>query len=107
MSKRAGSKRLRSVGDVLPTVVKRFRLGDAVQQQRAAEVWRETVGDKIARHAEPASLERGVLVVFVDSPAWLTQLTYLKPELLRKLAPRLKKGALRDLRFRLGASRDR
>lgn len=39
------------------------------------------------------------MVVAVDSPAWLTQLTFLKPELLKKVAGRVGKGRVSDLQF--------
>jgi len=105
MSRRARSRRPRSVGEVLPGVVRRLRLTGAVEEQRALDRWAGAVGERIARHTEASSLENGVLVVLVDSPAWLTQLTYLKSELLTRLAPMLTKGTLRDIRFRLAGAR--
>jgi predicted nucleic acid-binding Zn ribbon protein len=48
--------------------------------------WEELVGPAVAAHARPLSLARRVLVVGVDHPGWATQLRYLAPELLGRLA---------------------
>jgi predicted nucleic acid-binding Zn ribbon protein len=48
--------------------------------------WAEVVGDSVAAQAQPVSLRRGRLVVAVPDAAWATQLRYLEPQLLARLA---------------------
>lgn len=48
--------------------------------------WEEIVGPGVAAHAEPLSLRDGVLVIGTDQPAWATQLKFLCPDLLRRVA---------------------
>ena len=48
--------------------------------------WKETVGDGLAAHCRPVALHDGILTVAVDQPVWATQLRYLTPQLLEKLA---------------------
>ena len=48
--------------------------------------WREIVGDSVADHAWPVALEKGVLVVAVDHPAWATQLGFLEADVRRQVA---------------------
>ncbi len=99
--RRGRSRKFHRLGEVLPRVMKRLNLDRVVQEQRVVEVWPEVVGEKIAQHTRATSMQRGVLLVLVDNPGWMTQLTFLKPELLRKLAPRARKGIVKDIRFRL------
>jgi len=48
--------------------------------------WEEIVGAGVAAHAEPVSLRDRVLVIGTDQPAWATQLRFLGPDLLRRVA---------------------
>jgi predicted nucleic acid-binding Zn ribbon protein len=48
--------------------------------------WAEVVGEPVASRARPVSLRRGRLVVAVPDSAWATQLRFLEPQLLAKLA---------------------
>ena len=89
----------------MPKVVKQLSLNGVVQEQKLLQAWPQVVGERIARHTQALSVNRRILVVAVDSPGWMMQLTFLKPELLRKLAPRAKKDELRDIRFVLGGGR--
>jgi predicted nucleic acid-binding Zn ribbon protein len=47
--------------------------------------WAEVVGDHLARHARPVALRRGVLILAVDNPAWVTELRYLEADLLQRI----------------------
>jgi predicted nucleic acid-binding Zn ribbon protein len=47
--------------------------------------WEEAVGDQVAAHARPVRLDRGVLVVEVDEPAWATQITLLSNTIRERL----------------------
>jgi predicted nucleic acid-binding Zn ribbon protein len=102
MSRKARSGRLASLGQLLPRAVKNLRLGSVVEEQRLLALWPDVAGAKLAEHTRAVSLDRGVLVVAVDDPGWLAQLVFLKPKLLAKVAGRVKKGAVKDLRFTLG-----
>lgn len=48
--------------------------------------WRAVVGDQIADHAAPKSLNEGVLTVTAESTAWATQLRMVQAQLLAKIA---------------------
>lgn len=48
--------------------------------------WERVVGPAIAQHARAVSTDGTTLVVAVDDPAWATQLRWLEPDLLRRLA---------------------
>lgn len=52
----------------------------------------------MALHAWPVNLDRSILTIVVDSPAWLQQLSFLKDDLVAKLA----EFGVQDIRFRTG-----
>jgi predicted nucleic acid-binding Zn ribbon protein len=48
--------------------------------------WEEIVGPAVAGHVRPQRLDRDVLVVTVDHPAWATQVRHLGDDLLDRVA---------------------
>ena len=56
------------------------------------------VGPEIAQHVTPESFEDGVLVVRADSTSWATNLRYMAPLLLERLAAEVGEGVVGDLR---------
>lgn len=48
--------------------------------------WTEAVGPQVADHVRPVKLDRGVLTVEVDDPAWATQVKFLTPTIVARLA---------------------
>tara|TARA_B100002003_G_C13982781_1_gene475179 strand:+ start:587 stop:901 length:315 start_codon:yes stop_codon:yes gene_type:complete len=64
--------------------------------------WDEIVGEPISSHARPDTIRFGTLYVLVDSSAWLQQLTFLKPELIRKIENNMNENIIKDIIFRLG-----
>jgi predicted nucleic acid-binding Zn ribbon protein len=63
------------------------------------DIWAETVGEKIARHARPLKILDGqVLLVATDNSAWSHQLRLMERQLLEKLNGKLSQP-LKGLRF--------
>jgi hypothetical protein len=77
--------------------------GDPLVAARAA--WLQLVGADVARAAQPVAIERDVLVVLTNSPAWSHQLVFLEPEILRGLRALPELRELTRLRFRVGTIR--
>ena len=73
--------------------------------------WPEIVGREVAAHTRPESFDDGELTVTADSDAWATQVRYLAPKVLARLAEELGAGTVRHLRVhgpsrrKLGAQR--
>lgn len=61
------------------------------------------IGPPLTQHAEPVLLRGGILTLTVTDSAWLTELTFLRPEILERLNRPFNKIVVRDLRMRLGA----
>lgn len=61
--------------------------------------WRSVVGDQIAAHATPTSLNEGVLTVSAESTAWATQLRMVQAQLLAKIAAAVGDGVVTSLKI--------
>jgi predicted nucleic acid-binding Zn ribbon protein len=62
--------------------------------------WAAIVGDDVAEHATPVSLQDGVLTVQAASTAWATQLRLLQRQLLAKIAAGVGSGVVTKLKVR-------
>jgi predicted nucleic acid-binding Zn ribbon protein len=60
--------------------------------------WARIVGEDVAEHATPVSLDNGVLTVRADSTAWATQLRLLHSQLLAKIAAGVGGGVVTKLK---------
>lgn len=60
------------------------------------------LGPPLSEHARPAAYRRGVLSLEVGESAWLTELTFLTPELIERLNRLLGGPLIREIRLRLG-----
>jgi predicted nucleic acid-binding Zn ribbon protein len=102
MSRPAKYRKFRSVGSVLPRVLKGLKLDKVLAAQPAVDLWPQMAGPKTAEHTRAVEVDGKTLVIVVDAPAWTTQLRFLKPQLLKKIDERIGKGLITDLRFVLG-----
>ena len=75
----------RALNEVLGKVLRRMRVSDQSSAIGLFSGWRQIVGDAIADHAVPKRLEKRVLVVEVDDPAWATQIKFLESQLIATL----------------------
>ncbi len=88
---------------LIPHVMKRLGLEQRLQQSQVFFLWPNIVGADVARHAQPVALRKGMLIVAVDHPVWLQELSrYHKPLLLQKVQKSIGKQAVRDIVFRIG-----
>jgi predicted nucleic acid-binding Zn ribbon protein len=91
------------VDKIVPSLMKRLGLEQRLQQSQVFFLWPQIVGADIAAHAQPVSLRNGTMVVAVDHPIWLQELSrYHKPLILQKVQERIGKKAVRDIVFRIG-----
>jgi hypothetical protein len=74
-----------------------------LSEYRILGQWERTVGGVIASHARPVSVRGSRLFLAVDSPAWMQQLSLLKPEIIEKVNRGLgRKDAIREIALNLG-----
>lgn len=83
---------------VLGPMLKHLGLESGVKLQRIRNDWHSIFDKSISSHIFPAVLNEGELLLNVESPAWMQQLTYYKKEIVKKLGP----YGISEIRFRLG-----
>lgn len=92
-----------SLNSVVPAVMKGLGLEQRLQQSQVFFLWPNIVGADIARHAQPVALRGNLLIVAVDHPVWLQELSrYHKPLILQKVQKTVGTKAVRDISFRIG-----
>lgn len=95
----------RPVGDVLRSWLDRAGLAKAAGGARVVADWPELAGPGVARHARAEKVERGVLIVRVDSSVWATELSTRIPVLLERIRSRYGGDLVKDIRFVTGRRR--
>ncbi len=91
-----------ALGDVLSGFLEESGLAERVEQAAVLPEWPTLVGPQIAAVTEPRSITPdGTLWVWVRTHAWMTELSLLEPELLRKLNARPLRAPIRRLRWQL------
>ncbi|MBI5846453.1 MAG: DUF721 domain-containing protein [Nitrospirae bacterium] len=83
---------------VLGPMLKQLGIENGVRLERLRNDWSDIFEISISSHMFPATLTEGELLLHVESPAWMQQLTYYKKEIIRKLSS----YAVTDVRFSLG-----
>ena len=74
------------IGEALASFLTESGLAARVEQAGIVPEWPDLVGTQIAAVTEPLSITQdGLLWVAVASHGWMTELSLLEPELLRKI----------------------
>ena len=73
------------IKNIIPQVIEKISSGNPEWQNDLSRAWQGVVDYKALKHCRLAGFRKGRLLVNVDSPAWLFQLSFKKPELLRRL----------------------
>lgn len=95
-------KKLQRLSSTLGGLLKARGMLSRLSEFRIFGQWEKTVGSLIARHASPVSLRGTRLFLAVDSPAWMQQLSLLKPEIIGKVNAALGKEAVKDITLNIG-----
>lgn len=72
----------RRLGDILTPTLGKLAGSD---EARAYAAWARAVGDPVTRGTRPKAFRRGQLTVECASSVWANELTYLGPQILRRM----------------------
>jgi len=91
-----------SIAEILGDAKGRLRIGDNIQRYKIWDLWPDIVGNEVAAHARPARWYGKTLVVRVEHPAWIAELSFLKPQMIEKIRSTVPKASLKDIRYEVG-----
>lgn len=96
-------KEVRHVKSILDEILTKWDKERVQRRDIVLAAWRSALEEESRKHAHPISLKRGILMIAVENPAWLYQLTLGKRETLKKFntAYTGRKKA-KEIRFRVG-----
>lgn len=95
-------RRPRKLGDVMAEVLSRAGIADRIAQAKVIPEWRSLVGPQIANVTEPLSVTpQGTLFVAVKTNGWMTELSLMEPELLRRLNERTGRLQIKKIRWQI------
>jgi predicted nucleic acid-binding Zn ribbon protein len=90
---------MRPVAAILPALLAQLGLAETAEGWRAVAEWPAVAGARIAGRTRAVSFRDGALTVEVEGSAWMHELGFLKPELVRNLNRHLGADVVRDVRF--------
>lgn len=89
-----------SLQRVLKKVLKECNLPvQNIDAYKIFHLWEEIAGEGLANHARPVRIDERILFVEVDDPVWLSQVRYMKLDIMAKIGVTIKKGIFKDIRF--------
>lgn len=89
---------MKRVDSLLAPLIKNLKLEDAVKLGRIRAGWADIFEKPVSLHMFPAMLKEGELLINVDSPIWMQQLSFYKD----KIADKLQGFGVKAVRLRLG-----
>jgi len=94
--------RMKPVADLACSVMKRLGLEQPLWEKALLDEWPLLVGLQVAQYTRPASLDHGILVVYVANSTWLFELRrYNEKALLQKLQERFSSQLIKGLRLQI------
>jgi hypothetical protein len=84
--------------DLLLPLIKNLGIENCIKLAEIHKNWYNLFKDPLSLHMSPCKLSEGEILLTVDSPVWLQELTYFKGDIIKKLSP----YGVKDVRFRLG-----
>lgn len=91
-----------SFSSILDAVAQRLGLSAKLVEQRICRDWIEIVGEQVAAHTRPEQIRSRRLSVLVDHSVWMQQLSFLRPDLLRRIRVHTRGESVQELVFRIG-----
>jgi predicted nucleic acid-binding Zn ribbon protein len=91
----------KKMADALSSLLARKGYARVLSTSALDTAWQQAVGPRLAGHARPGAVTRGVLEVLVRSSAVVQELTFAKSKIMKKLAELCPQEKIRDVKFRV------
>jgi len=99
---RRTTKKPEDIKAIIVGIIKKIEKQGPGKKEIISHAWEQAVGGKAITHSRPVEVKKGILVIEVDSSAWLYDLTVKKQFLLGELKKKLEAYNIKDIRFRIG-----
>lgn len=86
------------LGDVFETLADDLGWRTPLARSEVLIAWPEMVGEELAAHSSPVSVDDAVLTIQCDSTAWATQLRLIRSVLLESMAKRYPEAGITSVR---------
>jgi predicted nucleic acid-binding Zn ribbon protein len=96
------ARKIARLSSSLDGLLRSYGFGSKLHEYRVFGKWNNAVGEAIARHAQPLAMHGTKLALVVDSPAWMQQLSLMKPQIIEKVNQMLGREAIKDITLKLG-----
>ena len=70
-----------------------------LEEIKIFSAWKNIAGERMAMRTRPTNISNRILYVEVDDPLWLSQLKYMKQDIIGKINLIIKKDLFKDVRF--------
>lgn len=87
---------------ILKQLIERYGLEVPVFEARLRDHWPEVVGQALAAHTRPGPIRHRVLTIYVESSAWVQELTLTKEALLTQINGAAGSPLVTDLVVKIG-----
>ena len=91
---------MEQIKEILSKVMTNISLGKPEIQNKIQKIWHAVFDEKTSKHTAIVGLQKGKLIVHVDSPAWLFQMNLQKRKILEKLKEEIPELSL--IQFKIG-----
>lgn len=91
---------MEKIKDIIPQVLSDLSQRNPVRPTQIQHIWQESIDEKTRKHVSIGGFEQGKLLVLVDSPTWLFQLSLQKNKILSKM--RQQSPDIQSIQFKIG-----
>ena len=102
MGEKKKNTRIGHIGDIINHVLKNCRGDFDGDLARVWSLWDAAMGEAIAKNTRPEAFKGKLLLVNVNSSAWMHQLQFLKKDMIEKINSALGKDLIQDMKFKIG-----
>ena len=102
MRKRKNAPEIGHIGDIINKALKTCRQDCSGDLAQVWSLWDTAVGNVIAKNARPEAFKGKLLLVHVNSSAWMHHLQFLKKDMINQINAALGKELVQDIKFKIG-----
>ncbi len=90
------------IGGIIDDVLGQYRREADGELTQVWQIWDDTVGEPIAKNAQPAAFKGKLLLIHVTNSTWIHQLQFLKSDIISRLNAALGKPLVEEIKFKIG-----